>query len=208
MASKPRGIGRKTQYAMKIKRAVHLLFYKRHKTPGVKGWELRRGLGPDYPKVISLVDNYLEKLDLTVKTVFENETKPPEKPTLEQLDRARFYVTLRGSLTPKEAKLVGWRIDDFAALAISLGYIISKAGKAPRKDLEDLLRSKLPGWRVDMNLGRFVRSGYLIEDENGLLYLGWRTRAEVDEKKLVDLFLEAEAKSAEDTSATNPIEES
>jgi len=192
MAARPRSLTRKTYYAIKMKRAVHLLFYKRHREPGVKGWELRRRLGSDYPKVLNLLDDYLEKLDLTLKTVFEEEANPPDKPTLEQLDRARFYVTLKGSLTPKETKLVGWRIDDLAALAITLGYIISKGGKTPRKDLEDLLRIKLPSWRADFNLSRFLRSGYLIEDENGQLYLGWRTRAEVDQKKLIDLLLEAE----------------
>ncbi|MEM2110268.1 MAG: hypothetical protein QXX08_00100 [Candidatus Bathyarchaeia archaeon] len=192
MERKPRGLERKSYYASQMKKAVHLLFYKRHAMPGVKGWELRKRLGSDYPKVINLLDDFLEKLDLTVKTVFEEESTVPEKPSLEQLDKARFYVTLRGSITPKEAKLVGWRIDDLAALAVSLGFIISKGGKSSRKDVENLLRSKLPGWRVDINLNRYIRYGYLIEDENGQLYLGWRTRAEVDQKKLIDLFLETE----------------
>ena len=87
-------------------------------------------------------------------------------------------------------KLVGWRIDDLAGLAVSLAFIISKGGKASRKDLEDLLKMKLPGWRVDMNLNRYLRLGYLIEDENEQLYLGWRARAEVDQKKLIELLLE------------------
>jgi len=43
-----------------------------------------------------------------------------------------------------------------------------------------------------MNLNRYLRLGYLIEDENGQLYLGWRTRAEVDQKKLIDLLMEME----------------
>jgi hypothetical protein len=190
MARRPRSLRRKTYYAMKMKRAARLIFYKRHRQPGVKGWELRRRLGSDYPKVLNLLNDYLEKLGLTVKTVFEEEGNPPEKPTLGQLDKARFYVTLRGNLAPKEIKLVGWRIDDLAGLAVSLGFIISKGGKAPRKEVEDLLRIKLPSWRVDLNLNRYVRSGYLTEDENSQLYLGWRTRAEVDQKRLVDLFLE------------------
>ncbi len=201
MEAKPKGLRRKTQYAMKMKRAVHLLFYKRHREPGVKGWELRKNLGPDYPKILSLLDDYLEKLDLTIKTVYEEEAAPPEKPTQEQLDKARFYVTLRGTLTPREAKMVGWRIDDLAALAVSLGYIISKNGKAPRKDVESLLSAKLPTWRVDLNLNRFLRLGYLIEDENAMLYLGWRTRAEVDERKLIDLLLETEVKNQVQESA-------
>ncbi len=179
---------RKSYYSRKIKRAAHLLFYKHHVKPGVKGWELKRRLGSDYPKVLSILDNHLEKLDLRVKTVFEEE-KPTEKPTQGQLDKARFYVTLRGGLTPKETKYCGWRIDDIAGLAISISYIISKKGKAPREEVEDLLQNKLPGWRVDVNVNRYIRSGYLAEDENRQLYLDWRTRAEVDQKALVDTLL-------------------
>jgi len=184
-------VTKKALYQRKLKRATHLLFYKRHRRPGVKGWELRKRLGSDYPKVLGLLDVYLEKLDLQIKTVFEGE-RPAEKPTLEQLDRARFFVTLRGGLTPKETKMSGWRIDDIAGLAIAIAFIISKKGKAPRDDVEDLLRDKLPGWRVDINIDRYTRAGYLSQDENQQLYLDWRTRAEVDEKSLVDLLLAVE----------------
>jgi hypothetical protein len=156
----------------------------------VKGWELRKRLGSDYPKVLGLLDSYLEKLDLQVKTVFEAET--PEKPTPEQLDRARFFITLRGGLTPKETKMSGWRIDDIAGLAMTISYIISKKGKASRDEVEDLLRDKLPGWRVDLNIDRYIRAGYLAQDDGKQLYLDWRTRAEVDEKALVNMLLATE----------------
>ena len=179
---------RKAYYASKIKRAIHMLFYQRHKKPGVKGWELRKVLGSDYPKVLKILDDYLKALDLQVKTVFEEE-KPIEKPTLDELDKARFYVTLRGELTPKEAKMVGWRIDDLAGLAITIAYIISKKGKVPRKEVDELLREKLPRWRVDINIDRYIRYGYLTQDESEQLYLDWRTRAEVDEKALIDMLL-------------------
>ena len=179
---------RKAYYASKIKRAVHMLFYRRHKKPGVKGWELRKALGSDYPKVLKILDDYLKTLDLQVKTVFEEE-KPVEKPTLEELDKARFYVTLRGELTPKETKMIGWRIDDLAGLAIAITHVISKKGKAPRKEVEELLRDKLPGWKVGFNIDRYIRYGYLTQDENEQLYLDWRTRAEVDQKALIDMLL-------------------
>jgi len=179
---------RKAYYASKIKRAVHMLFYRRHKKPGVKGWELRKALGSDYPKVLKILDDYLKTLDLQVKTAFEEE-KPVEKPTLEELDKARFYVTLRGELTPKETKMIGWRIDDLAGLAIAITHVISKKGKAPRKEVEELLRDKLPGWKVGFNIDRYIRYGYLTEDENEQLYLDWRTRAEVDQKALIDMLL-------------------
>lgn len=192
MEKPPARLKRKALYSRKIKKATHLLFYKRHRQPGVKGWELRRSLGSDYPKVIRLLDSSLEKLDLQVKTVYEGE-KPVEKPTSAQLDKARFYVTLRGTITPKETKLCGWRIDDIAGLAMTVSYVISKKGKAPREDIEELLRDKIPGWRVDINLDRYIRAGYLAEDENSQLYLDWRTRAEVDQKTLVNVLLGVES---------------
>lgn len=182
---------RKAYYASKLKRATHMLFYKRHKKPGVKGWELRKTLGSDYLKVLKILDDHLKPLDLQVKTVFE-EGKEPEKPTQEQLDKARFLIELRGELAPKETKMIGWRIDDLAGLAIAISYVISKKGKAPRKEIEEVLQDKLPEWKVAFNIDRYVRYGYLAQDENGQLYLDWRTRAEVDEKALVDLLLRTE----------------
>jgi len=184
---------RKGYYASKVKRATHMLFFKRHTKPGVKGWELRKTLGSDYPKVLKILDDYLKGLDLQVKTVFEEE-RHVENPSLEQLDKARFLITLRGELTPKEAKMIGWRIDDLAGLSIAISYIVSKKGQAPRKEVEDLLRDKLPGWKVGLNVDRYVRHGYLMQDENEQLYLDWRTRAEVDQKALIDLLLGTEAK--------------
>ena len=184
---------RKAYYASKIKRATHMLFYKRHRKPGVKGWELRKALGSDYPKVLKILDDYLKGMDLQVKTVFEEE-KQVEKPSLEQLDRARFCITFTGELTLKETKMIGWRIDDLAGLAIAISHIISKRGKAPRKEVEELLRDKLPGWKVGINIDRYIRYGYLTQDESEQLYLDWRTRAEVDQKALVDLLLRSENK--------------
>jgi hypothetical protein len=187
---------KKGVYASKMKRATHMLFYRRHQKPGVKGWELRKALGADYPKVLDVLDDYLKSLDLQVKTVFEEE-KTPEKPTLEELDKARFFITLRGELTPKEPKMIGWRIDDLAGLAIAISYIISKKGQAPRKDVEELLSEKLPGWKVGLNIDRYIRYGYLQQDDNEQLYLDWRTRAEVDEKALINLLLSAETQKSE-----------
>jgi hypothetical protein len=186
---------RKGVYASKMKRATHMLFYRRHQKPGVKGWELHKALGADYPKVLDILDDYLKSLDLQVKTVFEEEKTPAAKPSLEELDKARFYVTLRGELTPKESKMIGWRIDDLAGLAVTIAYIISKKGQAPRKEVEELLGEKLPGWKVGLNIDRYIRYGYLIKDENDQLYLDWRTRAEVDEKALIDLLLQSEAQT-------------
>jgi hypothetical protein len=187
---------RKGVYASKMKRATHMLFYRRHQKPGVKGWELHKSLGADYPKVLGILDDFLKSLDLQVKTVFEEEKTPVEKPSLEELDKARFYVTLRGDLTPKETKMIGWRIDDLAGLAVTIAYVISKKGQATRKEVEELLREKLPGWKVGLNIERYIRYGYLLQDDNAQLYLDWRTRAEVDEKALIDMLLNAEVQKS------------
>ena len=197
---------RKGVYASKMKRATHMLFYRRHQKPGVKGWELHKALGADYPKVLSVLDDYLKNLDLQVKTVFEEE-KTPEKPTLEELDKARFFVTLRGDLTPKEAKMIGWRIDDLAGLAIAISYIISKKGQAPRKEVEELLSEKLPGWKVGLNIDRYIRYGYLTQDDGNQLYLDWRTRAEVDQKTLIQMLLNAETKKADSLTSEDSNED-
>jgi hypothetical protein len=65
--------------------------------------------------------------------------------------------------------------------------------------VDELLRDKLPGWRVDLNMDRYIRAGYLAQDVNRQLYLDWRTRAEVDEKALVDLLLTTQKPEAAKT---------
>ena len=96
---------------------------------------------------------------------------------------------MRGSVDQKTAKTIGWRIDDIAGLAVSIAYLISKQGKAPRSEVERILGEKLPGWRTKMNIEKYISQGYLGEDDNGILYINWRSRAEVDQKQLVDLVL-------------------
>ncbi|MGD6805342.1 MAG: hypothetical protein ACQCN4_00040 [Candidatus Bathyarchaeia archaeon] len=180
---------KKGAYAGKIKKATQMLFYKRHAKPGVKGWELHKAIGADYPKVLNVLDDYLKPMDLQVKTVFEEE-KAPEKPTVEELDKARFFIALRDVET--KDKLMGWRVDDLAGLAITISYIVAKKGQATRKDVEKLLGEKIANWKVSLNLDRYIRNGYLMQDDKGQLFLDWRTRAEVDQKKLIDMLLNTE----------------
>jgi hypothetical protein len=198
--SKKKGV-----YGSKIKKATQMLFYKRHQKPGVKGWELHKALGSDYIKVLDLLDDYLKPLDLQVKTIFEEE-KTPEKPTIEELDKARFYVALRGDLQTKD-KLMGWRIDDLAGLAITISYIISKKGQVSRKDVEKLLSEKMPNWKIGLNIERYIRYGYLGQDDNGVLFLDWRTRAEVDQKALITMILSSDNQKAEAAEPEEEVEE-
>lgn len=176
-------------YSRKIKEAVHLLFFKRHQLPGARGYELKAELGPEFPEVLEALDTYLKDLDLKVTRVFDEPELEYAEPTREQLNDARYYITLRGTMEPKTAKTSGWRIDDIAGLAVSVAYMISKQGRAPRTDVEKILSEKLPGWRVDLNVDRYIREGYLGEDDKGNLFLDWRSRAEIDQKQLVALIL-------------------
>ena len=54
---------------------------------------------------------------------------------------------------------------------------------------EQFLREKFPKWRVEYSLDRYVKRGYLEQDERTMLHIGWRTRAEVDEKTLMTMLL-------------------
>ena len=179
--------GGEAAYSKKIRDAVHLLFFQHHRHPGVRGWELKQELGPEWQGVIEVLDKQLTPLDLQVTRVFDdpNITDPDSA----QLSDARYYVTLRGSIDQKAAKTIGWRVDDIAGLAVAIAYIISKQGKAPRAEVDKMLKDKLPGWRVKMGIDRYISEGYLGEDDKGVLFLDWRSRAEVDQKQLVDLIV-------------------
>jgi hypothetical protein len=173
-------------YSKKVKDAVHLLFFTHHRLPGVRGWELKQELGPDWLDIVDVLDTQLKPLDLKITRVLEIPEVEAE-PTRAQLADARFYVTMRGTVDQKTAKSIGWRIDDIAGLAVTIAYIISKQGKSLRTDVEKILSEKLPGWRVKMSIDRYVNQGYLGEDERGVIYMNWRSRAEIDQKQLVDL---------------------
>jgi len=200
MSAKKKGV-----YSGKVKKATQMLFYKRHQKPGVKGWELHKVIGADYPKVLDIVSDYLDPLDLQIKTVFEEE-KAPEKPTIEELDKARFFASLKSGSVTKD-KLMGWRIDDLAGLSITISYIVSNKGQVSRKDAEKLLGEKMPGWKVGLNVDRYIRYGYLFQDDKAMLYLDWRTRAEVDQKALIDMLLNVEKQKAEAAAASQTTEE-
>ncbi len=171
----------------RLKRASKLLFYKRHRQPGVKGWELRRALGGDYVRTIELLNQRLEGLDLQVSIVNDSDNTAVEKGV--DLDKARFYVTLKSSVSTSDMVMSGWRVDDVAALVVAVAYIISRGGRLARREVEVLLREKFADWRVEHNLNRYIRQGYLFQDEQSILFVGWRSRAEIDQNQLIKLIL-------------------
>ncbi len=193
-----------TFYTEKLKRAAHMLFFKRGKVPGARTWELRTGLGKGYQQVLSQLDESLKDLDLEVKKV-EVDALSDIAARADGEEDYRYFVRLKGTLTPKEARMTGWRIDNLAALAACMSVIVSKQGKCERKELEELVGHKAGRWRSLTLMDTFLRTGYLEEDDQGLLKLGWRTRAELDLQSL--MLLIAESKPQSEAPEPEPLDE-
>ncbi len=194
-------------YPERVKRAAHLLFFKRGRVPGARSWELKTGLGKEYLKVLTQLDESLKDLDLEVKKV-ESQVLSDYKPGPDGEQESRYFVRLKGTLTPKEARMTGWRIDNLAALAACLSLIVSKQGKSERKELEEVIGQKVGRWRALTLTDAFLRSGYLEEDEEGLVKLGWRTRAELDLESLMMLIAESKPKGVIDKESAEATEAS
>ncbi len=171
----------------KVEKAARLLLMKRQRQPGVKGWELKKNLGPKYLEVIKLLKKQLEDIGLSIKIIPQEESGTNGKEAM--YNKAKFYVVFKEHPTLSEVKTAGWRIDDLAMLSATLLQIISHQGRVERKEVEEMLYSKFLKWRVDYNLNRFIKMGYLREDEKGLLYIDWRTKAEIDSETLMSLLL-------------------
>ena len=164
----------------KIRKAFQTLLLQRGRNPGVKGWELKRHLGRDYRKILEVLSGDVRALGLEVHEV---------KGVDGSDDASRFLLRFRDPPTMTEAETSGIRIDDLAVLASSIAYINSRQGRAGRRELEQFLKEKFPKWRVDYSIERYIKKGYLDQDEKSLLRIGWRTRAEIDERTLMTLLL-------------------
>lgn len=169
----------------KLMIAATMLLFASHRRPGVRGWELKHRLGKNYMKVIDILNSKLSQLGLRIKTVFEEGEE-------ENLDRARFYVTLAHPLTMSDLVTAGWRIDEVAALAAALSLLSSRGGKAPLRDVMEVLETKFPKWKAEAYLERAIRRGYLNKTEDDVLTVGWRARVELDQKALLKAVLEAQ----------------
>lgn len=164
----------------KVRKAFQVLILQRGRNPGVKGWEMKRHLGRDYKKIIEILSE-----DVSVMGLEVFEVKGPDGTD----DTSRFLLRFREPPSVAEAETSGIRIDDLAVLAAAIAFINSKQGRAARREVEHFLHDKFPKWRVEYSLDRYVKRGYLEQDDKSLLHIGWRTRAEVDEKTLMTMIL-------------------
>jgi hypothetical protein len=184
----------KSFYSDKLKRAVHLLLYRRGKMPGAKEWELKEKVGKNYEQVLEQLNTILSELDLEIKKVTEPSSgQMAENEGGVQMNEARYYVTLKGSLGLKETKMIGWRIDNLAALSGTIAYLVAKQGKAPREDVEKVVAQKYGRWKAATLVDIFLRAGYLEEDDAGVTSLGWRTKTEVNLPALMTKMTEGKA---------------
>ncbi|MEM0482387.1 MAG: hypothetical protein QXM16_05835 [Nitrososphaerota archaeon] len=166
----------------KMAQAVALILASGHRLPGVRGWELRRRLGKNFPKIINSLDSRLKQIGLRVKIVPDPEAGP------EDLDRARFYIVLSDPLILSDVQTLGYSLDELAILSATLAYLLAKNGSSPEKELVEMLETKYPKWRVEAALERLARRGYLNRTEEGLVSIGWRTLVEVDKQELLKAF--------------------
>jgi hypothetical protein len=164
----------------KVRKAFQVLVLQRGRNPGVKGWEMKRHLGRDYRQIVEVLSEDVSALGLEVFEVKGADGTD---------DSSRFLLRFREPPTVSEAETSGIRIDDLAVLAATIAFINSKQGRAARREAEQFLREKFPKWRVEYSLDRYVKRGYLEQDDRTMLHVGWRTRAEVDEKTLMTMIL-------------------
>jgi len=170
----------------KIRKAARILLYRSRGKPGVKGWELRKFLGENFVEVVKALNDSLENFGITIKIVDENGKFLSFDEDKTALRKALFVPVLKEAPTLQELKTSGWRIDDIAILAVSLLYLLSRNSRAPRKQLLEILHSKFGKWRVGYVVEKLIKLGYLEEDNDDIV-VGWRSRIEIDFKKLLGI---------------------
>ena len=141
---------------------------------------MKRHLGRDYRKLVEVLSEDIKSLGLEVF-----EVKGPDGAD----DSSRFLLRFREPPTISEAETSGIRIDDLAVLAATVAFVNSRQGRTSRREAEHFLREKFPKWRVEYSLDRYVKRGYLEQDDKSMVHIGWRTRAEIDEKTLMTMIL-------------------
>ena len=168
---------KKARTEKNLKKALQMLLFREYSLPGVKGWELKKALGTDWQDIIEILSDDLDKFGLDIKSISEEEG--------EDASSFRYVLRLKDPVIPKAT---GKRLDQLGMLTASLAMISSRDGKIDRKELENFLGEKFQGWRVTSAVERFIKEGYL--STNGkIISLGWRTKAEIDQKALLNFIL-------------------
>ena len=167
----------------KMKKMLIFLLVQRRNVPGAKGFELRRIIGTKYPFIANLLNKELETFGLKINIVFQGKV---ENPTLQDYDRAHFYIVTSDPLvsTPLKGQ---FNMEELSALSASILYLVSKNNRCSYEDLMNFLNKKISKTKSKRYLDKFIKKGYLEIDENDTIKLGWRTYAEVEIETLLKL---------------------
>jgi len=163
---------------------IRLLLLRSHGYPGIRGSELKRILKTNLSEALKKTSKRLEPLGLEIKAVTD-EGEIVDLSDEGKLLNAKIGIVLKDSLTEDEFRSTGFRIDELAVLTTAIVYILSLGGKASRKAIIDFLKDKIQEWRIDQALNKFVKLGYLREENENVLSIGWRTYMEINIEKLV-----------------------
>ncbi len=79
-----------TFYSDKLKRAMHLLLFRRGKMPGAKEWELKEKVGKNFEQVLEQLNQLLSELDLEIRKVKE---RTPAYATQDGIPETRVDIT-------------------------------------------------------------------------------------------------------------------
>ncbi|MCA1814014.1 MAG: hypothetical protein LC624_08695, partial [Halobacteriales archaeon] len=82
----------------KVRKAAHLLLFKRGRRPGARDWELKQRLGKDWEEHVKELNLALGPLDLEVKRIEEPSLAEGAEPPV------RYLTLLKGTLKPAEAR--------------------------------------------------------------------------------------------------------
>lgn len=147
----------------RAKRGLSYLLMQRHSQPGCKGWELKRILGKNYQRLLSLIEARADELGLRLVVVPDEENEG---------DMARARYVLVSKYPVKDREMGGWlRMEEAASLAIALTHLYTRGGSESKEAILAMIKEKLPAWRAEQVVSKLVRLGYLEEDA-GYLKVG------------------------------------
>ncbi|MCS7142538.1 MAG: hypothetical protein NZ920_01900 [Aigarchaeota archaeon] len=169
------------KFEKKLAIATTLILMAGHRTPGVRGWELRRRIGKDYQRVLEVLNDRFKDLGLMLKIVYDDEN-------VKDFDRARIYAVVSEPITTSDLPTIGYRLDELAILSATLAYLFTKSDKAPMNEVVEVLESKFQKWVIESTIDKLVRRGYLTKTDDGFLMVGWRVKVEVDRQALLKAF--------------------
>ncbi len=148
----------------KKKKAAQLLLFKKK----LSSEELKRKIGKNYEKILEILQEEFKGFGLKIKSIEHEGNK-------------LYFISLDDA---KIDKANGLRIDDLSILAYILSILFIKE-KCKIKEIEEILKEKFPIWKIRMAIKKFEKMGYL--EINDFLKIGWRAKAEIDEKKFLEL---------------------